>query len=81
MVDVKETKLNQNTQQLEVIDRFLGSGYDLKKKKKELCKRDIVTLAVNYKQDPTGIKRIIKATPTIGRVTYKNLIEFLSSEG
>ena len=80
VINVEETDQNQNNQ-LEVINRFLSSGYELKKTQiKELCKRNIAMLASNYKQDPIGVKRIIKSTPTIGRATYKNLIEFFSSE-
>ena len=64
VINVEETDQNQNNQ-LEVINRFLSSGYELKKTQiKELCKRNIAMLASNYKQDPIGVKRIIKSAPS-----------------
>jgi len=64
VINVEETDQNQNNQ-LEVINRFLSSGHELKKTQiKELCKRNIAMLASNYKQDPIGVKRIIKSTPS-----------------
>lgn len=80
VVDVQESPATQNTKQMKFIDRFLSNGCELKKTQiEELCKRDIGTLALNYQQEPIAVKRIIKATPTIGRATYKNLVEFISS--
>lgn len=80
VINVEQTQKNQDDQ-LQVINRFLSCGYELKKSQiNELCKRNIAMLASNYKQDQAGVKRIIKSTPTIGRATYKNLIEFFSSD-
>lgn len=81
VVDVQEIAATQNTEQMKFLDRFLSNGYALKKTQiEELCKRDIAALVLKYQQEPIVVKRIIKATPTIGRVTYKNLVEFISSD-
>lgn len=80
VVDIQESAAIQNTEQMKFIDRFLSHGYKLKNTQiEELCKLDIGSLALNYKQDSIAVKRIIKGTPTNGHATYKNLVEFISS--
>lgn len=71
---------NENDKRLGIIDKFLECGYKLKKEQiNQLVNIDLESLAEKYKADPIHVKRIIKGTPTIGRTTYKNIVEFLSS--
>jgi nucleoside diphosphate kinase len=81
VVDVKpHSTIIEDGKQLKIIDEFIARGYKLKKEQvKQLLSVDIEMLSKKYKEDPISVKRIIKKTPTIGRVTYNNLVEFLSS--
>lgn len=49
-----------------IIEEFIQNNFEL--------------LAQEYKTDPIIVKRKIKQLPTIGRVAYRALVEFLSTD-
>ena len=62
-----------------IIEKFLQSGNSLKNQQiKVLIENDFELLAEEYKTDPVRVKKKIKGLPSIGRVTYRALSEFLS---
>lgn len=70
----------QNIKGQSIIEEFISAGNSLKKQQIEiLIQNNFELLAQEYKSEPIVVKRKIKKMPTIGRVTYKALVEFLAS--
>jgi len=80
VVDVKAIEKSPSSiQNSSIIKEFIEAGNSLKKQQIEVLRENnFQLLAEEYKTDATMVKRKIKKLPTIGRVTYKVLIEFLS---
>ena len=61
------------------IGKFTSSGYKLNKEQIiALTECNLGKLSQEYKTNPDKVKKTIRSTRTIGRKTYKNLVEFLS---
>ena len=80
IVDVKPIEKSPSSiQNSSIIKEFIQAGNSLKKQQIEvLLENNFQLLAEEYKTDEIMIKRKIKRLPTIVRVTYKALSEFLS---
>ena len=77
VIAIEKTSSNVNSKS--IIDEFIQAGNQLKKQQIEvLTKNNFEILAQQYKNDPVSVKRKIKRMPTIGRVAYKALADFLS---
>ena len=81
VIDVKPIgKSPSSIQNFPIIEEFIRAGNSLKKQQIEvLLENDFQLLAEEYKTNSIRVKRKIKKMPTIGRVTYKALNEFLST--
>ena len=81
VIDVKPIgKSPSSIQNSSIIEEVIQAGNSLKKQQVEvLLENNFQFLAEEYKTDPIMVKRKIKKIPTIGRVTYKALNEFLST--
>ena len=80
VVDVKPVeKFPSSIKNSSIIDEFIQAGDSLKKQQIEvLIENNFELLAQEHKINPIIVKRKIKIMPTIGRVTCKALVEFLS---
>lgn len=82
VIDVKPVEKSPSSiQDSSIIEEFIQAGNSLKKQQIEvLLENNFQLLAKEYKIDAIMVKRKIKKKmPTIGRVTYKVLNEFLST--
>ena len=81
VIDVKPIEKSPSSiQNFPIIEEFIRAGNSLKKQQIEvLLENDFQLLAEEYKTNSIRVKRKIKKMPTIGRVTYKALNEFLST--
>lgn len=77
VIPIEKTSSNINSKS--VIEEFIQAGNQLKKQQIEvLTQNNFELLAQEYKNDPVSVKRKIKKMPTIGRVAYKALVDFLT---
>ena len=77
VIQIEKTSSNINSKS--VIEEFIQAGNQLKKQQIEvLTQNNFELLAQEYKNDPVYVKRKIKKMPTIGRVAYKALVDFLT---
>ena len=77
VIPIEKTSSNINSKS--VIEKFIQAGNQLKKQQIEvLTQNNFELLAQEYKNDPVYVKRNIKKMPTIGRVAYKALVDFLT---
>ena len=84
LIDILDVSQNKNTlantkEGKGIIEEFRLAGNSLKKHQIQiLIQNNFELIAQDYKNDPVLAKRKIKRMPTIGRVTYKALVEFLA---
>ena len=81
LVDIIDIKPKQTNESQELIDKYIKSGNSLKSKQIEaLLANDFYETALLYKTHPLKAKKLLRNLPTIGRVTYRSICEFLSTE-
>lgn len=80
VIDIKPIeKFPSNMERPSIIEEFIKAGNSLKKEQiKVLIENDFELLAKEYKTNSAIVKKRIKLLPTIGRVAYKSLTEFLA---
>ena len=77
----KTTEDIQNDESQVLIDAYLKNGNFLKPKQIEcLIMNDFNEIGLLFKNNPLAAKKLLRNIPTIGRVTYRALCEFLSNE-
>jgi len=84
VIDIKPYEHIENPENNEsqvLIDAYIKNGNSLKPKQIEsLLINDFYEMASLFKTDPLEAKKLLRDVPTIGRVTYRSICEFLSNQ-
>ena len=81
LIDVIDIKTNEESNESQIlINKYIANGNSLKPKQIEsLIANDFYKLSSLYQTDPIIAKKLLRDLPTIGRVTYRSICEFLSN--
>jgi hypothetical protein len=84
VIDIKPDEHIENPENNEsqvLIDAYIENGNSLKPKQVEsLLINDFYEMASLFKTNPLEAKKLLRDVPTIGRVTYRSICEFLSNQ-
>jgi hypothetical protein len=82
LVDVIDIKKNEDPNESQIlIDKYIANGNSLKPKQiQSLIANDFYKLSLLYQTDPIMAKKSLRDIPTIGRLTYRAICEFLSNQ-
>ena len=83
VIDVKPNeKSNEESNKSQIlIEQYIANGNLLKPKQIEsLIANDFYKLSLLFKTNPIIAKRLLRDIPTIGRITYRSICEFFSSQ-
>jgi hypothetical protein len=84
VIDIKPYEHIENPENNEsqvLIDAYIKNGNSLKPKQIEsLLINDFYEMASLFKTDPLEAKKLLRDVPTIGRVTYRSICEFLFNQ-
>jgi hypothetical protein len=76
-------ELDSNNQKSELlVKKYIGSGYKLKKEQINnlILNNHFYNISKEFHLNSAYTKKILRETPTIGRLTYKSLCEFLANQ-
>lgn len=80
VIDIKTVENIENNKSQTLINEYLENGNLLKPKQIEsLLINDFYKIASLFENEPLRAKKLLKELPSIGRVTYLSLVEFLSN--
>jgi hypothetical protein len=80
VIDIKPYNHIENKESQALIDEYIRNGNSLKPKQIEaLLLTDFYETASLFKTEPLRAKELLRDVPTIGRVTYRSICEFLSN--
>ena len=81
VIDIKPYEHFENNESQKLIDAYIKNGNSLKPKQVEsLLINDFYEMASLFKTNPLEAKKLLRDVPTIGRVTYRSICEFLSNQ-
>lgn len=80
VIDIKTVENIENNKSQTLINEYLENGNLLKSKQIEsLLINDFHKIASLFENEPLRAKKLLKDLPSIGRITYRSLVEFLSN--
>ena len=82
LIDVIDIKTNEESNESQIlINKYIANGNSLQPKQiKSLIANDFYKLSLLYQTDPIIAKKLLRDLPTIGRVTYRSICEFVANQ-
>lgn len=82
LIDVIDIKTNEESNESQIlINKYIANGNSLKPKQIEsLIANDFYKLSSLYQTDPIMAKKLLRDLPTIGKMTYSFICEFLANQ-